>query len=103
MSDTFIDPATGEAHPERRQNPALRSVFDAVYVQIEPFFDPKNTWGGQSLGQLAYRVVRESYPELTREEVHQVIIAASRVFHRRNPHLSGQAPSPDSVAAELLR
>lgn len=101
MSTTFID-AEGKALPERRDNAKLRSVFDAVYVQIEPFFDPKNTWGGHSLEHLAFRVVRDSHPELSQQEVHQVIVAATRLFHSKNPHLAGKVPSPEEVKRSLL-
>lgn len=98
---TFID-ANGQERPDRRGNSKLRNVFDAVYVQIEPFFDPKNTWGGHSLEHLAFRVVRDSHPELTQQEVHQVIVAATRVFHSRNPHMAGKVPSVEEIKDKLL-
>ncbi|HJW02390.1 MAG TPA: hypothetical protein VJ548_03845 [Azospira sp.] len=101
MSSTFTD-AAGKDLPERRGNTRLRSVFDAVYVQIEPFFDPKNTWGGRSLEHLAFRVVRDSHPELSQQEVHQIVVAASRVFRSKNPELAGKVPSPEEVKRSLL-
>lgn len=69
---------------ERRQNTKLREVFDAVYASIVPFFDPANNWGGHSLEHLAYRVVRENYPNLSRDEVHQLIVAATRAYQNRS-------------------
>lgn len=98
---TFIDPQ-GQEVPERRVDSRLRSIFDSVYVQIEPFFDPANNWGGHSLEHLAFRVVRENHPELSREEVHQIIVAATRVFHSHHPHLAGQVPSVEEIKAKLL-
>lgn len=98
---TSVDVSSQE-NPDRRVNTKLRNVFDAVYVQIEPFFDPKNNWGGHSLEHLAFRVVRDSHPELSQQEVHQVIVAATRVFHSHHPHLAGQVPSAEEIKAKLL-
>jgi len=98
---TYVD-TSGQEHTDRRGNSKLRNVFDAVYVQIEPFFDPKNSWGGHSLEHLAFRVVRDSHPELSQQEVHQVIVAATRVFHSRHPHMAGQVPSAEEIKNKLL-
>ena len=76
----MADNTLGEAGVDRRTNLKLRVVFDSVYTQIEPFFDKSNSWGGHSLEHLAFRVVRENHPELTQEEVHQVVTAAARVY-----------------------
>ena len=72
--------AAPQDQTDRRQNPRLRQVFDDVYTAIAPFFVPGNSWGGKPLDHLAYRVVRDQYPELSRDEVHQVVTAAARVY-----------------------
>lgn len=70
---------------ERRRNTRLRAQFDAAFSMIEPFFDPAQGWGGQSLEHLAFRVVRENFPELSSEVVHALVVAAHRVYIVRRP------------------
>lgn len=74
---------------DRRQSPRLRQVFDEVYESIAPFFDRNNSWGGHSLDHLAFRVVRQNYPDLTQDEVHQLVSAAARVYAN-----GGSRPGP---------
>ncbi|MPM61019.1 hypothetical protein SDC9_107873 [bioreactor metagenome] len=47
---------------------------------IEPFFAKENRWANVSLDHLAYRVVRDHYPELSAIEVHVLVMAAHRVY-----------------------
>jgi len=68
---------------ERRQKLQLREVFDGAYALVEPFFDPANTWGGQTLEHLAFRVMRDHYPQVSSEEIHIFIVAARRVYDER--------------------
>ncbi|MEN9358130.1 MAG: hypothetical protein RL695_2301 [Pseudomonadota bacterium] len=68
---------------ERRNDHHLREMFDNASTLIEPFFDPANSWGGQTLEFLAFRVLRENYPEVSREEVFAFITAAKRIFAER--------------------
>lgn len=82
---------------ERRQNLPLRMAFDDAFVMIEPFFDPQQGWGGQSLEHLAYRIVRENFPDLSGEEVHALVVAAHRVYIERNPDRSGHLPHPSAL------
>ncbi|HAY26988.1 MAG TPA: hypothetical protein PK440_18875 [Candidatus Accumulibacter phosphatis] len=82
---------------ERRYRLRLRSLFDAAFEMIEPFFDPDQGWAGQPLEHLAYRIVRENFPELSAEEVHLLVVAAHRVFIERNPDRSGHLPRPEEL------
>jgi hypothetical protein len=82
---------------DRRRNQRLRVVFDTAFVMIEPFFDPAQGWAGHSLEHLAFRVVRENFPELTGEEVHSLVVAAHRVYIQRNPAGSDHLPRPDTL------
>jgi hypothetical protein len=75
---------TAAPSPERRLNPRLREVFEAAFALLEPFFDPQNTWGGQSLEHFAFRVLRENYPDLSGEEVFIFVTAARRVYATRS-------------------
>lgn len=69
---------------ERRTNLKVRQIFEDAYKMIEPFFDPSTGWGGHSLEHLAFRVLRENFPQLSSEDVHTVIIAAHRVYGERH-------------------
>lgn len=87
---------------ERRYNQRLREAFDDAFVMIEPFFDPANGWGGQSLELLAYRIVRENFPLLGGEEVHAIVVAAHRVYIERNPEHSGHLRRPSELRPVAL-
>lgn len=67
--------------PERRQQQELREVFDSAYPLVEPFFDPASSWGGQTLEHLAYRVMREHYPQVSGDQIYVFIAAAKRVYN----------------------
>ncbi|NMG73167.1 hypothetical protein GPA25_00165 [Aromatoleum diolicum] len=71
-------PATG-MH-ERRKFLRVREIFEQACELIAPFFARENRWGNATLDHLAYRVVRENYPELSFEEVHVLVIASRRVY-----------------------
>ncbi len=73
---------------DRRVNRRLREIFAQAYDVLEPFFDPKNDWGGHGHEHLAYRAVHEAFPELTGEQVFVLVAAAKRVFG------SGGKPAP---------
>jgi len=65
---------------ERRKFLRVREVFEQAYELIAPFFAKENRWGNATLDHLAYRVVRENYPELSFEEVHVLVVASRRVY-----------------------
>ncbi|MCF8150787.1 MAG: hypothetical protein K9K30_05710 [Burkholderiaceae bacterium] len=73
----MTDSVSGE---ERRASPQLRSIFIEAYEVLQPFFDPANSWAGQTHEHLAYRALHERFPVLSVEEVHVLVIAAKRVF-----------------------
>jgi len=82
---------------ERRQNTQLRAFFEEAYRCIEPCLDPKQTWGGVPLELLAYRTLRETYPDLDRQEAHLLVRASVRVFRERNPARAGHLPRPEEL------
>jgi hypothetical protein len=82
---------------ERRTNTKLRELFESAYTMIEPFMDPKSGWGGHSLEHLAFRVLRENFPELSSEEVHVVVAAAHRVFIEKFPAHSAHLRRPEEI------
>lgn len=68
---------------ERRTDHRLREFFDQASMLIEPFFDPANSWSGQTLELLAFRVMRENFPQISREETLAFVSAAKIIFARR--------------------
>ncbi len=79
--------ATDSASPpgkDRRKYHEVRAIFEEAIEVIQPFFDPANSWGNRSLDHLAYRSLRENYPQLSMEEVHVLVVAAKRVFAERH-------------------
>jgi hypothetical protein len=80
---------------ERRRNLGLRSVIDEAYDRISPFLDPDLTWGGMPLERLAYRMLRDNYPDLSTGEVRALIIASVRVYRARNPEQAAHLPRPE--------
>lgn len=93
---------TGQQPPvdgERRQNIRLRAVFDAAYGLVEPFFDPSAGWAGHSLEHLAFRVIRENFPDLSGSEVHVLVVAAHRVYIDRHPGGSHHLRRPAEIPA----
>lgn len=73
----MTDPVSGT---ERRANPQLRTIFVEAYDVLQPFFDPANSWGGQTHEHLAYRALHEQFPGLSTQEVFTLVEAARRVF-----------------------
>ncbi|MCX7146100.1 MAG: hypothetical protein NT042_07855 [Sulfuritalea sp.] len=73
----MTDPVTGA---DRRANPQLRTLFIDAYEVLLPFFDPANSWGGQTHEHLAYRALHEQFPSLSTQEVFTLVAAARRVF-----------------------
>ena len=65
---------------EQRTQVHIRKIFVEAYDIIEPFFDPRNAWGGQTHEHLAFRALHERFPHLTGEEVLIIVLAAKRVF-----------------------
>lgn len=89
-----VDPKAGE---DRRTNASLRELFDVAYGLVEPFFDPDTGWAGQSLEHLAFRVLRENFPQLSSEEVHAVVISSHRRYIQQYPERSGHLKRPGDL------
>lgn len=84
-------------HTERRHNLKLRDLFEEAYERIVPCLDPRQAWGRGPLQHLAFRLLREAYPDLPPQEVHLLVCASVRVYRQR---LQGQAehlPQPEEI------
>lgn len=66
---------------ERRRYDHVREIFADAARLIAPFFTEKNRWNRSTLDHLAYRRLRDRYPELSFEEVHVLVAAVRRVQH----------------------
>lgn len=71
------NPASGA---DRRANPHLRRIFVDAYDVLQPFFDPANTWAGQTHEHLAHVALHEQFPSLSAQELFVLVEAARRVF-----------------------
>ena len=77
---------------ERRVNTRLRGIFDTALELVSDCFDPQQAWSGVCLEHIAYRVLREHYPDLSVSEVYAFVVASRRMYAARqtvdNPGLS---------------
>lgn len=78
-------PASASSAADRRQFHRVREIFEEACARLAPFFADENRWGNATLDHLAYRVVRDHYPQLSFEEVHVLVVAARRVHTRGAP------------------
>jgi len=77
---------------DRRKDIQIREVFVEAYDLLEPFFDPANSWAGQTHEHLAFRALHERFPDLPANQVLVLVTAAKRVFAagiRPIPHAEG--------------
>jgi hypothetical protein len=63
---------------ERRQAPEL--LYPPVYEALRPFFDRRTQWGSGSQELLAYRTLKDHFPEMGPQEIFVVIITARQLF-----------------------
>jgi hypothetical protein len=56
-------------------------VYPPRYEALRPFFDRRTQWGGSG-GQevLAYRTLKDHFPELSAQEIFLTIITARQLF-----------------------
>lgn len=71
-----LDPSTAE----RRSNSELRQRFVVVFEVLKPYFDSENQWAGHSHEHLAYRTVKEHFPELTAQDCFIAVATAKRML-----------------------
>lgn len=70
---------------EQRRHHRVRAIFEEASVLVEPFFAGESRWANGTLDLLAYRTVRDRYPELSADEVHVLIVACSRLYAKTQP------------------
>lgn len=82
---------------ERRHNLRLRELFEEAYERIQPCLDPRQTWGRVPLEHLAFRMLREAYPDLPPQEVHLLVCASVRVYRQCMRDLADHLPRPEEI------
>ena len=65
---------------EQSLDPALTEVMPQDYDLLAPFFDPANSWAGQTHEHLAYMALHERFPELQPEQLSIVVSAMKKLF-----------------------
>lgn len=81
---TYVD-HTGREQPDRRQNPRLRSIYGEVREKLDHFFHANKGWAGSSIDYLALRMVHETYPDLSPDEVRTLVAAIECAAGVSNP------------------
>lgn len=68
-------------------NERLRAIYDDAAEQLKHLFKTDDDWVGSSIDYVALRMVHERYPELTAEEVRELVTAiAERAQHGVEKH-----------------
>lgn len=81
-SDSHNPPLPAGAHEdERRVSHDLRGIFEGACRVTAPCFEAGLGMGGPSLTTSARRLLHETYPELTQQEVALLYSAVAR-FHK---------------------
>jgi hypothetical protein len=75
--ETHMD---ASALADRRRHHRVREVFEEAVALIAPFFEHDDDWGHGTLDHLAYRSLRNAFPQLSVTEVHVLVVAARRVY-----------------------
>lgn len=60
--------------------PPDRLVFPPAYEALRPFFDHRTQWGSSGQEVLAYRTLKDHFPELSPQEIFLTVITAKRLF-----------------------
>lgn len=69
------------AHDERRSMPGLRTIFDEACRMTLVFYDAGQSWGNTSLTMYARQTLRDTYPDLTQQEI-AILFSAVERFHK---------------------
>ncbi|MDD5388301.1 MAG: hypothetical protein PHD37_03085 [Gallionellaceae bacterium] len=81
--DRLVD-EHGNELPERRKHHNLRTLFDDVVRRVEPFFKEGGGLNGSRTDFWMVRTISDAYPELSNEEAHVLVNAATRYYLERN-------------------
>jgi hypothetical protein len=73
--------STSQSSAESGDRRKTNLVYPPPYEALRPFFDRRTQWGGSG-GQevLAYRTLKDHFPELSPQEIFLTIITARQLF-----------------------
>lgn len=74
-----LDAGAGEAN-EQRKDIRLRMIFEGACRVTAPFFASEQGWGSASLTMYARQTLRDTYPELTQQEL-AILFSSVKRFH----------------------
>jgi hypothetical protein len=60
-------------------------VFPPEYEVLRPFFDRRTQWGGSGQEVLAYRTLKDNFPEFSAQQIFITIITARQLFRTATP------------------
>jgi hypothetical protein len=60
--------------------PQVTLVYPPTYEALRPFFDRRTQWGSSAQVVLAYRTLKDHFPELSPQEVFLTVITAQHLF-----------------------
>jgi len=66
---------------ERRAHGNLRLIFESACRITTPFFDTEQGWGNASLTMYARQTLRETYPDLSQQEI-AILFSSVQRFHK---------------------
>jgi len=70
---------------ERRTYGNLRLIYEGACRITVPFFDPEQGWGNASLTMYARQTLRDTYPDLSQQEI-AILFSAVQSFHKAAPN-----------------
>jgi len=82
--DSKSEAGTGGAG-ERRAYGNLRVIYEGACRITVPFFDPEQGWGNASLTMYARQTLRDTYPDLSQQEI-AILFSAVQSFHKAAPN-----------------
>lgn len=65
---------------EQALEPWLAAILPESYDLLAPYFDPANTWAGQTHEHLAYMALHERFPDLLPDQLTLVVDAMRKLF-----------------------
>lgn len=65
---------------EQRKDIRLRMIFEGACRVTAPFFASEQSWGSASLTMYARQTLRDTYPELTQQEL-AILFSSVKRFH----------------------
>jgi hypothetical protein len=76
-----INVSPSQTFPESDSRRKDSLVYPPPYEALRPFFDRRTQWGGSG-GQevLAYRTLKDHFPELSPQEIFLTIVTARQLF-----------------------